>query len=53
MPLYLISLKLEVQKTDDINTFRLLFKGNVYFDQKPVCDDGWGDEEAQVVCRFV
>ena len=30
-----------------------LVKGNVYFDNKPVCDDGFGDEEATVVCRSV
>ena len=26
-------------------------KGNVYVDDKPVCDDEWDDEDAQVVCR--
>ena len=25
----------------------------MYIDEKPVCDDGWGSEEAQVVCRSV
>ena len=28
-----------------------LIKGNVYLDEKPVCDDGFGSEEAKVVCR--
>ena len=28
-------------------------KGNVYFDDQPVCDDGWGSEEAKVACRWV
>ena len=26
-------------------------KGNVYVDDKPVCDDDWDDDDAQVVCR--
>ena len=26
-------------------------KGNVYFQGRPVCDDGWGEEEALVACR--
>ena len=30
-----------------------LVKGNVYLDEKPVCDDGFGREEAMVVCRSV
>ena len=28
-------------------------KGNVYFDDQPVCDDDWGHEEAKVACRRV
>ena len=28
-------------------------KGNVYFDDQPVCDDDWGHEEAKVACRWV
>ena len=28
-----------------------LIKGNVYFDDQPVCDDDWGIEEATVACR--
>ena len=27
-------------------------KGNVYFDDQPVCDDDWGHKEAKVACRF-
>ena len=27
-------------------------QGNVYIDQFPVCDDGWGREEAKVACRY-
>jgi len=30
-----------------------LVKGNVYLDEKPVCDDGFGREEARVVCRML
>ena len=30
-----------------------LVKGNVYFDDQPVCDDDWGQEEAKVACRLV
>ena len=26
-------------------------KGNVYVDDKPVCDDDWDDTDAGVVCR--
>ena len=26
-------------------------KGNVYVDDKPVCDDGWDDNAAKVVCK--
>ena len=26
-------------------------KGNVYVDDKPVCDDEWDDNDAEVVCR--
>ena len=26
-------------------------KGNVYVDDKPVCDDGWDDTDARVVCK--
>ena len=29
-----------------------LVKGNVYFDDQPLCDDGWGAEEAKVACRW-
>ena len=28
-----------------------LNSGNMMVDDKPVCDDDWGDQEAQVVCR--
>ena len=27
------------------------FSGNVFVDGEPICDDKWGDEEANVVCR--
>ena len=27
-------------------------KGNVYVDGRPVCDDGWGAEEAKVIFRL-
>ena len=30
-----------------------VMKGNVYVDGKPVCDDGWGAEEAKVICRYL
>ena len=30
-----------------------LVKGNVYFDDQPICDDGFGREEAIVACRCV
>ena len=30
-----------------------MYKGNVYVDGKPVCDNGWGAEEAKVVCRYL
>ena len=26
-------------------------KGNVYVDDKPVCDDDWDDDDAKVVCK--
>ena len=26
-------------------------QGNVYVDGFPICDDGWGHEEARVTCR--
>ena len=29
----------------------LVFAGNVYVDDEPICDDQWGFEEATVVCR--
>merc|ERR1719430_647795 len=28
-------------------------KGNVYIDYEPICDDGWGQEEATVACRML
>ena len=28
-------------------------KGNVYIDDQPICDDGWGQEEAEVACRML
>ena len=30
-----------------------VMKGNVYVDGKPVCDDGWGAEEAKVVSCYL
>ena len=30
-----------------------VIKGNVYFDNQPVCDDEWGSQEARVACRWV
>ena len=29
-----------------------VMKGNVYVDGRPVCDDGWGAEEAKVIFRL-
>merc|ERR1711962_1547749 len=29
------------------------FEGNVFINDRPVCDDGWGDEDAMVVCRML
>ena len=29
-----------------------LLEGNVYIGDQPVCDDGWGSEEAKVACRY-
>ena len=26
-------------------------KGNVYVDDKPICDDDWDDTDASVVCK--
>ena len=28
-------------------------EGNVYINQQPVCDDGWSDGAAEVVCRML
>ena len=28
-----------------------VLQGNVYIGDQPVCDDGWGTEEARVACR--
>ena len=28
-------------------------EGNVFVRGKPICDDGWGQNEADVACRFV
>ena len=30
---------------------REVMQGNVYIGDQPVCDDGWGTEEARVACR--
>jgi hypothetical protein len=27
------------------------FEGNIFIDGRPACDDGWGETEAEVVCR--
>ena len=29
----------------------LLYEGNVFIDGRPVCDNGWDEKEALVVCR--
>ena len=34
-----------------ISNHFLNFEGNVYIGDQPVCDDGWGSEEARVACR--
>ena len=34
-----------------ISTHFLDFEGNVYIGDQPVCDDGFGSEEARVACR--
>ena len=30
---------------------REVMQGNVYIGDQPICDDGWGTEEARVACR--
>ena len=34
-----------------ISNHLLYFEGNVYIGDQPVCDDGFGSEEARVACR--
>ena len=34
-----------------ISNHFLDFEGNVYIGDQPVCDDGFGNEEARVACR--
>ena len=36
---------------DLISNHFLDFEGNVYIGAQPVCDDGFGSEEARVACR--
>ena len=51
MPYY-IDKQMKLNLTSQPSRSMFSIKGNVYIGERPVCDDGWGDEEARVACRY-